>query len=210
MERVEKLEKIAPGEVEAGCEVLQSFFVNQKMRTSQVIAQQQTAHQQRAKLSYLTLWGLHARPAAVFANFAKTFDAKIELINGSNVGNAKSVTSIMKLNTKLGDKITIKVTGQNSNQTLSKLIAKIKSGLGEEVSVIEIGATEPQEQAEISYELPPGCSEVKGIPASGGIAVGTAFILKEAVFNYKEDSEEPQNGKRHALILLSQKLKMRS
>ena len=49
--------------------------------------------------------GLHARPAAVLSSMAKTFKSDIRLQLGDRSANARSVTSLMALETARGDKV---------------------------------------------------------------------------------------------------------
>ena len=49
--------------------------------------------------------GLHARPAAVLTSIAKTFQSDIRLQLGDRSANARSVTSLMALETAKGDKV---------------------------------------------------------------------------------------------------------
>ncbi len=55
--------------------------------------------------------GLHARPAAVLANMAKTFTADVKLVRNGEESNAKSVVGIMGLEVQHGDEIRVKATG---------------------------------------------------------------------------------------------------
>ena len=60
--------------------------------------------------------GLHARPAAQFANAAKQFDSKVFVRNLSkseedNLANAKSIISILALGMGKGTKIEISAEG---------------------------------------------------------------------------------------------------
>ena len=58
--------------------------------------------------------GLHARPAAVLSSTAKTFKSDIRLQLGDRFANARSVTSLMALETALGDKVAAR--GQGSGR----------------------------------------------------------------------------------------------
>ena len=51
--------------------------------------------------------GLHARPAAVLSSVAKTFKSDVRLQLGDRSANARSVTSLLALETALGDKVVL-------------------------------------------------------------------------------------------------------
>jgi phosphotransferase system HPr (HPr) family protein len=62
--------------------------------------------------------GLHARPAAVFAQAAKGFAATIELHKHEQRINAKSLVAIMTLQTSHGDVVQISATGEDAEQAI--------------------------------------------------------------------------------------------
>jgi phosphocarrier protein FPr len=190
MELVEKIEVIAPQEVQNGSEVCTIFCKSEDANATgnNIVSDSNSETGEVVIPNHL---GLHARPAGVLANFAKTFAADIELLTASGKANAKSITSIMKLNTKLGDHVKIKVSGTDAKKILTELIKKIESGLGEDAEAISINSQVQPEEPK-SDNLPEGCNEIKGIPASGGVSVGTAFILKEPTFTYEENASEPE------------------
>lgn len=70
--------------------------------------------------------GLHARPAALFAQKASAFKSNIMVAKGGKSGNAKSIISIMGLGIKQGETIVVKIDGPDANEaaaTLKKLVA---------------------------------------------------------------------------------------
>ena len=76
--------------------------------------------------------GLHARPAAVLSSMAKTFQSDIRLQLGDRPANARSVTSLMALETALGDKVLLVAKGPDAREALDKLTPMIAKGLGDE------------------------------------------------------------------------------
>ena len=69
--------------------------------------------------------GLHARPAAKFVKLAAGFKSKIKVRKGENEADAKSITSILFLDAKRGEEITIWAQGEDSNlavESLTKLV----------------------------------------------------------------------------------------
>lgn len=70
--------------------------------------------------------GLHARPAALFAQKSSSFKSNITIVKGGKSANAKSIINIMGLGVKQGESITVKIEGPDANDaaaTLKKLVA---------------------------------------------------------------------------------------
>ena len=70
--------------------------------------------------------GLHARPAALFAQKAAAFKSTIMIYKDNKSINAKSIIGIMGLGIKQGNSILLKVDGPDAAeaiQTLQKLVA---------------------------------------------------------------------------------------
>lgn len=71
--------------------------------------------------------GLHARPAAVFAKKAASFDCDIKLVKDGNEANAKSIMSVLKLDVTKGDAVTIRTEGDGAEEALSDLVELVES-----------------------------------------------------------------------------------
>lgn len=66
--------------------------------------------------------GLHARPAASLVQFVKSMPGEIELVKDGKVANAKSIFSVMSLGISKGTEITVRVNGENEEQSLDKVV----------------------------------------------------------------------------------------
>lgn len=78
--------------------------------------------------------GLHARPAAVFAKQAATYESKVTIANatkGSAAGDASSMLAIMMLGAKQGDEVEISAEGADETVAVDELVALVESGCGE-------------------------------------------------------------------------------
>ena len=64
--------------------------------------------------------GLHARPAAVLSSVAKTFKSDIRLQLGDRSANARSVTSLLALETALGDKVVLVAKGPDAREAVGQ------------------------------------------------------------------------------------------
>lgn len=71
--------------------------------------------------------GLHARPAAAFVKLVKNFPGKVEIIKDGKVANAKSIFNVMSLGVASGTEITIRVTGEDEEENLKKVVDFIKN-----------------------------------------------------------------------------------
>lgn len=70
---------------------------------------------------------MHARPAARFVKSAARFKSRIKVVKGENVADAKSITSILFLDAKKGDEITIWAEGEDSEIAAESLIELVKA-----------------------------------------------------------------------------------
>jgi phosphocarrier protein FPr len=122
--------------------------------------------------------GLHARPAAVLASVAKTFQSEIKLQIDERTANARSITGIMGLEAARGDKIVIVARGADARQVVEKLSKLIAEGLGDEgcspapalatIAVAKIAEPAPRPRSADPNVL-------LGVAASPGLAVGKAI-----------------------------------
>jgi len=76
--------------------------------------------------------GLHARPAALFAQKASSFKSTIMIGKGEKNANAKSIISIMGLGIKQGESIVLKVDGPDADEAIKTLQQLVADKFGEE------------------------------------------------------------------------------
>ncbi len=76
--------------------------------------------------------GLHARPAALFAQKASSFKSTVMILKGEKSANAKSIISIMGLGVKQGESIVIKTEGADADEAAAALKKLIEEKFGEE------------------------------------------------------------------------------
>lgn len=123
--------------------------------------------------------GLHARPAAVFAQAAKAFSARIYLHKQQAEANAKSLVAIMALQTALGDKVQVSAVGEDAEAAISTLARLLTEGCGE--AVTRVAAAALVETAE-----PEALTVLRGVCASPGSALGQIMQIAEPVLEVKE------------------------
>jgi len=76
--------------------------------------------------------GLHARPAALFAQKASTFKSTIMVNKGGKNMNAKSIISSMGLGIKQGDSIVLSIEGDDASAAAATLKKLVDDKFGEE------------------------------------------------------------------------------
>ena len=120
--------------------------------------------------------GLHARPAAVLADKARSFSSQVRLHRGDREVNAKSVTAVMTLDVGHGDQVLLSAWGPDADDAVATVTAAIRDGLGE--TIVETGTAPevaPDPEPEVRPVGEPGL--LRGVGASPGIAVGVAMPL---------------------------------
>jgi phosphoenolpyruvate-protein phosphotransferase len=134
--------------------------------------------------------GLHARPAAVLVKLASEFTSKIEMKYGDKTANAKSVTSLLKLDTVHNSWVTIVATGNDAATALAKIVPEVESGLRDVGCIPATGSPDDANNvvAEVVVEEVPlgDISLLTGTSASAGLAIGRIFRLEEQKFDVAE------------------------
>ncbi len=75
--------------------------------------------------------GLHARPAAVFVDYAGDFNSEIKLCYQGKEVNAKSIISVLSLGLGKGDVFTLIVEGEDDESALKTLEDFILNNIGQ-------------------------------------------------------------------------------
>jgi multiphosphoryl transfer protein len=120
--------------------------------------------------------GIHARPAALIANFAKTSAAEIAISVRGRSANAKSAVALMSLGAQRGDELTLVASGAGAEKVLGEL-KRLMLSLDEKPAVASSAApTRPLTSP--AAALSP--NRLRGVIASRGLAVGRAVPLKNA------------------------------
>ncbi|MGH2478487.1 MAG: HPr family phosphocarrier protein [Ktedonobacteraceae bacterium] len=74
--------------------------------------------------------GLHARPAAIFVQHAKTFQSQITLMKNERTANGKSILSVLALGAEQGNQIVLKISGDDAETAANKLLPLLEGDLG--------------------------------------------------------------------------------
>jgi phosphoenolpyruvate-protein phosphotransferase len=142
--------------------------------------------------------GLHARPAAVLANVAKSFKSEIKLQLGNRTANARSITALMGLDAGRGDKVVVVAKGVDAREATEKLGKLIAEGLGDEgcapapapatITIAKIAEPPPRPRnADPNILL--------GVAASPGLAVGKVFQVQREDIAVEEEGRGVEREK---------------
>jgi phosphotransferase system HPr (HPr) family protein len=74
--------------------------------------------------------GLHARPAAVFVQEAKRFQAAVTVAKDDKTVNAKSILSVLTLGAGQGDQVVLTAEGSDADDAVESLATLLERDLG--------------------------------------------------------------------------------
>jgi phosphoenolpyruvate-protein phosphotransferase len=116
--------------------------------------------------------GLHARPAALLAQRAKSFGAQASLGAHGRFANARSVVAIMALGVRQGDELSIRASGADAAQCVASLVAGIQEALRLESTAGHGTADSSKTTSTIASKPSPAPGVLGGVIAVAGLAVG--------------------------------------
>ena len=73
----------------------------------------------------LNKYGMHVRPAGLFAKTASKFDAEVEVEKDGNVVSGKSIMALMTLEAVNGTILKVSASGPQANEALDELEALV-------------------------------------------------------------------------------------
>ncbi|OXS16888.1 phosphoenolpyruvate--protein phosphotransferase [Zobellella denitrificans] len=134
--------------------------------------------------------GLHARPGAMLVQTAKKFEADIQVRNLDGDGHSVSAKSLMKvisLGVKAGHQLVFKAEGSDAEAALAGLVEAVNNGLGEDIAPLAAAPEAEVGQPEIHqvHDIAPN-TEVQGVAASPGTAIGPVYVESPIQFDYPE------------------------
>lgn len=131
--------------------------------------------------------GLHARPAKIFVNIAKQFDARVAVTHKEKTANGKSLISMLTLGVECGSHIRIEIDGEDEEAALEAINEAIESGLGEGDMIKNKDEAKPAPESKPEAGDEDG-RKISAISASPGIVVGEVFQFKKPDFVVEEKS----------------------
>jgi phosphocarrier protein FPr len=151
-----------------------------------------------ARITLANAHGLHARPAKILAQLAKSFagEVHLRLVDSAEPAiSAKSLSKLLSLGARRGQVLELIAEPSVAADALPALLAAIESGLGEEVEALPVATALAEKIAEIEPEVtvqaPVAGQRVQGIAAAPGIAVGPAHVQVLAEFDFPLRGETP-------------------
>jgi phosphocarrier protein FPr len=106
--------------------------------------------------------GLHARPATQFVKLARGFACDLEVERDGKTANAKSSVKLMLLGVKEDEEILVRGAGEDEREAVEALCAY---------------AGQAEDAAPAVAPPPAAAPSARGVPASGGAALGPAFAF---------------------------------
>jgi phosphocarrier protein FPr/phosphocarrier protein len=126
--------------------------------------------------------GIHARPAALMANFAKAQAQEIFVAAKGRKANARSAVSLMSLGVKRGDEIGLTASGDDAQRVLEQLQQLVLNVQEAPQAAFDkaITSTPDADQTSSRPATTQSSDRLRGVIASRGLAVGRAVTLKAA------------------------------
>ncbi|HJH22676.1 MAG TPA: fused PTS fructose transporter subunit IIA/HPr protein, partial [Pseudomonas lactis] len=129
-----------------------------------------------ARITLANAHGLHARPAKILAQLAKSFDGdiRVRIVDGA-VGavSVKSLSKLLSLGARRGQVLEFVAEPTVAGDALPALLAAVQEGLGEEVEPLPTVSAQPAPvDIEPVLSAPVSGSQLQAIAAAPGIAIG--------------------------------------
>jgi phosphoenolpyruvate-protein phosphotransferase len=140
--------------------------------------------------------GLHARPAALLAQRAKSFAAQITLAAHGRTANARSIVAIMALGVRQGDTISIRASGADAARSVASLASGIEEALRMESAAGHAPPSHPGLAGKpISTPGEPHPTQtagvLRGVTAVAGLAVGRTARIERREIPVVETAADP-------------------
>ncbi|MBW1247490.1 phosphoenolpyruvate--protein phosphotransferase [Pseudomonas tolaasii] len=159
-----------------------------------------------ARIALANAHGLHARPAKILAQLAKSFagDLRVRIVDGA-VGavSVKSLSKLLSLGARRGQVLEFVAEPTIAGDALPALLAAVEDGLGEEVEPLPTASAQPATpDIEPVVSAPLTGSQIQAIAAAPGIAIGPAHIQIQQVFDYplRGESAAIERQRLHAAL----------
>jgi len=133
--------------------------------------------------------GLHARPATALVEVAKRFRSEIAVRHGNDVGNAKSLVSLLRLGVSGGLPLTITAAGDDADTALAAIRAAFEAGLDE--PTVSETPPPPAPARAAPADLDYDGTVIAGISASPGVSTGTAWKFQREELTVAETAPDP-------------------
>lgn len=146
------------------------------------------------RLTVANRLGLHARPAARLVGTASGFQADVSVANVSRDRgpvDARSLIGLVTLSVRRGDEILVRARGAQAAEVLSAVGALAADSFGDPedgAPPARAASPEPGASQPARSEPPPAGTQLRGVPAASGIAIGLAWPLARPM---AQDDDRP-------------------
>lgn len=125
--------------------------------------------------------GLHARPAAAWAEAAKALPVALRVRHGAETADPRSLVALLQLGLKAGDAITISASGPGARGALDSFHGTITRLTPREKAEAARAAQKAAAAVPVQGWKPVGTlAMIAGVAASPGLAIGTVHVLASA------------------------------
>ncbi|CAG4915551.1 unnamed protein product [Acidocella sp. C78] len=116
--------------------------------------------------------GLHARPAAAWAEAARQSGLRVRVRHGEAVADGRNLVALLHLGLRAGDRVVISAEGENAAAGLARLRARLAAPAAPAV----VRAPTPAASAR-GWTPPEPLAAIGGIAASPGLAIGRLHVV---------------------------------
>jgi phosphocarrier protein FPr len=156
--------------------------------------------------------GLHARPAKILAQLAKSFEGELQVRvvdSGESAVSVKSLSKLLSLGARRGQVLEFVAEPSIAADALPALIAAVLDGLGEDVEPLPtVHAPTPIDGAKAAADAKQLCapadgSQIQAVAASPGIAIGPAHVHVLPVLDYPllGESHDAEHQRLHSALI---------
>ena len=186
--------RIASRAKEGPIKAREPLLALEAVKASAVAAPATSATESRS-LRLLLAHGLHARPAARLSKLAGEYDAETEIVaEDGRAAPLRSPVAMLGLGLRHGANVTVRAGGSQAKEAVTAIAELLESGMGEPLPVALEDAVAP---------LLDSPSELRGITAVAGMAIGPAWRLKQRDFSVEELASDPDAERRTLTTALS-------
>jgi phosphocarrier protein FPr len=155
----------------------------------------ESARAETARVRLLNAHGLHARPARELVQVARaqTVPVRVRLLEGHGEAvSAISLTKVLGLGARRGQTLVFSAEGEGAARAVSALADAVRGGLGEPVT--PLNETREESAARVTpvepVSAPLADEPLTAVPASPGLAIAPAYVLRLPVFHYAERADD--------------------
>jgi phosphocarrier protein FPr len=123
--------------------------------------------------------GLHARPASIWVEAAKSLPVPVQVRHGAEAADARNAIGLLQLGIKAGDTLVFSATGQGAAAALERFKAAV-AGLSAQEKADAARAAAKVPAPTRGWNPPGQARQVLGVGASPGLVIGPVHILAAA------------------------------